>query len=452
MDALLALDRSVRKRTQGREVIALVDRGRQAVFREHWSMASKEADEEQIEIVDADLGSSCSFCHGCIAAATLAAFIAIRHRTASEKIVSSSIDWAVGWIGKGVTRSLMSDHMAGTVAVAGAVLLRDSFKSTATTLWGQASSMYHETLYTTIVLSTSDRRAIESWLEAQPRQENVNVAVLHTKVEKLKQTLQTSEEVTSAAGEGIAETGRDVTGSMARISLSPALIKHGANTPIELSVCKLGRMQQLWYYPAPATIVTYPGDEDHPLPPHPKASTLVRRQQTEGTASLMVWGRKTESAEAVLRAAHDYIARSRNRKVRIFQPCPGGRKVQAKLKNGKFKPPSYWVQSSDKLARSMESIVLPDQTATEILEDCARFISRQRWYVDRGIPWRRGYLLHGVPGAGKTSLVEALAGELQVDVFLLELSASWMTGDLLQNLLGDREIRPGSLVVIEVGT
>ena len=169
----------------------------------------------------------------------------------------------------------------------------------------------------------------------------------------------------------------------------------------------------------------------------------------------MVRGRKTESAEAVLHAAHDYIARSRNREVRIFQPCPEGRQVQAKPRPGgrpSNAPPSYWVQSADKLARSMESIVLPDQTATEILEDCARFISRQRWYVDRGIPWRRGYLLHGVPGAGKTSLVEALAGELQVDVFLLELSASWMTGDLLQNLLGDRQIRPGSLVVIEVGT
>ena len=42
-------------------------------------------------------------------------------------------------------------------------------------------------------------------------------------------------------------------------------------------------------------------------------------------------------------------------------------------------------------------------------------------YVERGIPYRRGYLLHGPPGSGKTSFITALAGELGFDICVLNL-------------------------------
>jgi chaperone BCS1 len=45
-----------------------------------------------------------------------------------------------------------------------------------------------------------------------------------------------------------------------------------------------------------------------------------------------------------------------------------------------------------------------------------------QWYAERGIPYRRGYLLHGVPGSGKSSLIHALAGELGLDIYVVSLS------------------------------
>lgn len=59
-----------------------------------------------------------------------------------------------------------------------------------------------------------------------------------------------------------------------------------------------------------------------------------------------------------------------------------------------------------------------------------------QWYADRGIPFRRGYLLHGVPGSGKSSLIHALAGALQLDIYVVSLSASWISDSTLTTLMG----------------
>ena len=54
----------------------------------------------------------------------------------------------------------------------------------------------------------------------------------------------------------------------------------------------------------------------------------------------------------------------------------------------------------------------------------------------QGIPYRRGYLLHGPPGSGKTSFIQALAGELGYNICLLNLAERGLTDDKLNHLLG----------------
>jgi chaperone BCS1 len=71
-----------------------------------------------------------------------------------------------------------------------------------------------------------------------------------------------------------------------------------------------------------------------------------------------------------------------------------------------------------------------------LVSDAKDFLKSEKWYADRGIPFRRGYLLYGVPGSGKSSLIHALAGELMLDIYVVSLSSSWINDSTLTTLMG----------------
>ncbi|XP_036321397.1 mitochondrial chaperone BCS1 [Rhagoletis pomonella] len=85
--------------------------------------------------------------------------------------------------------------------------------------------------------------------------------------------------------------------------------------------------------------------------------------------------------------------------------------------------------------RPLSSVVLEKGVAERIVTDCKEFIGNSQWYIDRGIPYRRGYLLYGPPGCGKSSFITALAGELEYGICLLNLSERGLTDDRLNHLL-----------------
>lgn len=97
--------------------------------------------------------------------------------------------------------------------------------------------------------------------------------------------------------------------------------------------------------------------------------------------------------------------------------------------------------------RPLDSVVLDGGVKENIVADVKEFQSSSRWYYDRGIPYRRGYLLHGPPGSGKSSFIQALAGELDHDIAILNLSERGLTDDRLNHLL--TIIPPRTLVLLE---
>ncbi|KZT41725.1 P-loop containing nucleoside triphosphate hydrolase protein [Sistotremastrum suecicum HHB10207 ss-3] len=95
-----------------------------------------------------------------------------------------------------------------------------------------------------------------------------------------------------------------------------------------------------------------------------------------------------------------------------------------------------WRWTGAKQKRPMSSIVLEPSVKEMLLTDCRDFLRSEDWYAERGIPYRRGYLLYGVPGSGKTSLIHSLAGELGLDIYVVSLSSKGMSDNTLTTLMG----------------
>ncbi|KAF9876622.1 hypothetical protein CkaCkLH20_06030 [Colletotrichum karsti] len=97
--------------------------------------------------------------------------------------------------------------------------------------------------------------------------------------------------------------------------------------------------------------------------------------------------------------------------------------------------------------RPLGSVILDEGVKESIVGDVREFLDQQQWYVDRGIPYRRGYLLFGPPGSGKSSFIQSLAGELDYSVAMINLSEMGMTDDKLAYLL--TKLPKRSLLLLE---
>lgn len=82
----------------------------------------------------------------------------------------------------------------------------------------------------------------------------------------------------------------------------------------------------------------------------------------------------------------------------------------------------------------------------ELLEDIENFIDSKEYYLERGIPYKRGYLAEGLPGNGKTTTILSIAQKLGKDVYSLNI-ASLVDSDQLR--LAFQGIRENSFLLLE---
>lgn len=90
-----------------------------------------------------------------------------------------------------------------------------------------------------------------------------------------------------------------------------------------------------------------------------------------------------------------------------------------------------WEEIALPRTRPLDSVILPDDEIQRVASDAENFLTSEQTYAERGIPYRRGYLLHGPPGTGKSSLCMAIAGHLGLDVAALSLSNPDLNDGLL---------------------
>ena len=90
-----------------------------------------------------------------------------------------------------------------------------------------------------------------------------------------------------------------------------------------------------------------------------------------------------------------------------------------------------------KKPRPLESVILDGDNARKLIDDMENFKDSAQWYSEKGVPYRRGYMLFGPPGTGKTSFTQAIAGATHMNVCYLNLSGNHIDDDDLNRKLNN---------------
>lgn len=108
-----------------------------------------------------------------------------------------------------------------------------------------------------------------------------------------------------------------------------------------------------------------------------------------------------------------------------------------------------WRHSGLRTARSVDSVVLPEEQKKRAVDDFKKFVSKgsRQYYAEHGIPYKRAYLFWGVPGTGKTSLIQALAGKYKRHLCFMQPTDPKFTDDMLKSAVSSAPGR--SLIVFE---
>jgi chaperone BCS1 len=141
--------------------------------------------------------------------------------------------------------------------------------------------------------------------------------------------------------------------------------------------------------------------------------------------TLSCFGRSTEPIKRLIQHAKAHYHLGHNAKTVIKRPAPKDMR--------RFGGRGSWVKIAERPCRPMKTVVLDEARKMDVLADINEYLNpaTARWYANRGIPYRRGYLFYGPPGTGKTSLTFALAGVFGLDIHVVSLLEPTLTEEEL---------------------
>jgi hypothetical protein len=106
-----------------------------------------------------------------------------------------------------------------------------------------------------------------------------------------------------------------------------------------------------------------------------------------------------------------------------------------------------WIQARELRARTKDTVHLPKGLMDTLVQDADHFFTSVDEYERRQQPYRRGWILYGSPGTGKSTAPVVVATELGLPLCILELGDKNITDTKLRDLLNSAPVP--SLIVLE---
>lgn len=91
-----------------------------------------------------------------------------------------------------------------------------------------------------------------------------------------------------------------------------------------------------------------------------------------------------------------------------------------------------WELIRSRCNKNFSNTILTDKVQTELFDDIKWFYDNESWYADKGIPYKRGYILYGPPGTGKTSIIKAIANSYNIPIFTIDFDCVRNNNDLVK--------------------
>ncbi|XP_052211012.1 AAA-ATPase At4g25835-like [Diospyros lotus] len=114
--------------------------------------------------------------------------------------------------------------------------------------------------------------------------------------------------------------------------------------------------------------------------------------------------------------------------------------------NGHGSYESGWASIPFRHPSTFEALAMEPELKKQLMDDLTAFSEGRDFYHKIGRAWKRGYLLYGPPGSGKSSLIAAMANFLCYDVYDLELTKVTDNSELRALLI---QTTNRSIIVIE---
>ena len=96
-----------------------------------------------------------------------------------------------------------------------------------------------------------------------------------------------------------------------------------------------------------------------------------------------------------------------------------------------------------------DDLVLGESVVNLVRKDFESFLNREEWFRSNHLPFRRGYLLHGPPGNGKTSLIRTMLNASGLSAYTIRLFQEHTDDAYLEKMFRCAANFAPSVVVIE---